>query len=85
MGDTLSVARTYIQRENIECLAVGEPATARAFDLIDRHQLGRRRIAKALFAATLLDAGVDTLLTCNEKDFAIFEELTLVDPRRERL
>jgi len=83
MSDALSVARIYLGRDNVECLAVGEPAMTKAFDLIERHQLGRRRIADALFAATLLDAGVETLVTCNEKDFAVFDDLTLIDPRRE--
>ncbi len=83
MSEALSVARTYLGRDNVECLSVGESAMTKALELIDRHQLGRRRISDTLFAASLIDAGVETLLTCNERDFAVFDDLTLVDPRRE--
>ena len=81
MSEAISIARNYLARENVECLDVGEAEMQRALDLLDRHQLGRRRIADALLAATLIESRVDTLFTCNEKDFAVFDGLKLVDPR----
>ena len=31
-------------------------------------------------SSVVLDHGVDELVTCNESDFAVFEDLTVVDP-----
>jgi predicted nucleic acid-binding protein len=81
MIEALSIGRLYLGRKNIECLMTGEAETRRAFDLIQRHRLGRRRLADSLFASTLIEAGVTALLTCNETDYRIFEELTVIDPR----
>jgi toxin-antitoxin system PIN domain toxin len=82
MSEALSLARHYLRRDNVECLLVDEPAMIRALDLLERHRLGRKRVADALLAATLLEARVDTLLTCNTKDFTVFDELKLIDPRQ---
>lgn len=84
MKDALAVARGYLDSANIECLSVDEGALVRAFELLERYQLGRKRIADTLFAASLLNHGVRELITCNLDDFKIFEELTLIDPRAER-
>jgi predicted nucleic acid-binding protein len=84
MPDALAVARGYLDRTNVECLNVDERAIVSAFDLLERHQLGRKRIADTLFAASLLNQGVRELVTCNVADFQIFEELTLIDPRSAR-
>ncbi len=84
MPDALAVARGYLDSTNVECLSVDERAIVSAFDLLERHQLGRKRIADSLFAASLLNQGVHELITCNVADFRIFEELTLIDPRAAR-
>ena len=47
---------------------------------MERYGLGRKRIADTLLVATLVDHGVNELVTCNESDFAVFEELTVVNP-----
>jgi len=82
--DALAVARGYLDRTNIECLSVDERTVISAFNLLERHHLGRKRIADTLFAASLLDQGVRELITCNLDDFQIFEKLALIDPRVER-
>jgi predicted nucleic acid-binding protein len=84
MPDALAIARGYLDSTNVECLSVDERAIVSAFDLLERHQLGRKRIADTLFAASLLNQGVRELITCNVADFQIFEELTLIDPRAKR-
>jgi predicted nucleic acid-binding protein len=83
MADALAIARGYLNRTNVECLSIDANTIARAFNLLERHQLGRKRIADTLFTASLLDHGVRELITCNLDDFRIFEELTLIDPRIE--
>lgn len=81
MKDALAVARGYLDSANIECLSVDESSLIQAFELLERYQLGRKRIADTLFAASLLNQGVRELITCNLDDFRIFKELTLFDPR----
>jgi predicted nucleic acid-binding protein len=55
MPDALAIARGYLDSTNVECLSVDERAIVSAFDLLERHQLGRKRIADTLFAASLLN------------------------------
>lgn len=82
--DALAVARGYLDRANVECLSVDESSLISTFELMERYQLGRKRIADTLFAASLLNGGVRELITCNLDDFRIFEALTLLDPRVQR-
>ncbi|HVG11140.1 MAG TPA: PIN domain-containing protein [Thermoanaerobaculia bacterium] len=81
IADAIAVARVYLDHTNVECLSLDGQAVAGAFSLIERHQLGRKRIADTLFAACLLGHGVHELITCNPNDFRIFGSLTLTDPR----
>jgi len=84
MIDAVAMARIYLEHANVECLSLDAPAVAGAFELIERHRLGRKRIADTLFAACLLGHGVRELITCNPDDFQIFDGLTLIDPRDVR-
>lgn len=81
IAQALAIARGYATASNVECLPVDAASTLLAFDLLDAHALGRKRIADTLFAATLLEHDVTELLTCNVDDFRIFDRLTLIDPR----
>jgi predicted nucleic acid-binding protein len=78
--EAIAVARLYLDAANVECIAVDADATQLAFELMERHRLGRKRLADTLFAATLLNAGVRDILTCNPSDFEVFEGLSLIDP-----
>jgi toxin-antitoxin system PIN domain toxin len=80
MADALAVARIYIGRSNVECIGPDEEVVLEAFDLLERHRLGRRRLADTLFAATLLHHGVRQIITCNRRDFEIFSDLEIIDP-----
>lgn len=80
MSEALALARLYLGRSNVTCLPLDEAALARAFDLLGRHHLDRRRIADTVYAAVLLQHGVKRLVTCNHSDFQLFEELQLIDP-----
>lgn len=80
MSEALEIAKGYLDRDNIDCLPVGEDAFLLATDLLARHRLGRRRVADTLLAATLLSAGVHHLATFNRKDYAIFDNLQIIDP-----
>lgn len=81
MSEALAIARLYLDRSNVEIVSADEPALAETFRLMDRHGLGRKRIADTLLAATLLQHGVTEFITCNPRDFGVFDELRVVDPR----
>ncbi len=81
MSEALATARIYLGRKNIKCVDATEPAMLRAFDLLDRHGLGRKRLADTLFAATLMQHGVREIITCNPKDFQPFDGLDTINPR----
>ena len=83
MAEALEIARSYLNRTNVECLPVDEGSVRLALDLLDAHALGRRRIADTLLASTLLRHGVTAIVTCNPVDFARFDGLAVVDPRRD--
>jgi predicted nucleic acid-binding protein len=82
MPEALALARLYVDRANVQCVATDAEALLEAFALVDRHRLGRKRLADTLLAATLLRHGVRQLVTCNPGDFELFPTLQLVDPRR---
>ena len=81
MGEALAIARLYLGRANVECVPTDADALAHVFTLVDRHGLGRKRLADTLLAATLLRNGVSELITCNRSDFEAFSGLQTVDPR----
>jgi hypothetical protein len=80
ISEAISIARGYLGRTNVECLPVDETALLLALDLLNRHRLGRRRVADTLLAATLLAHGVHRLVTFNVPDFEVFEEVAAVEP-----
>jgi predicted nucleic acid-binding protein len=82
MGEATAITRLYLGRSNIECLAIDEAVLQDALALLERHGLGRKRIADTLLAATLLCHGVEEIVTCNPADFQPFERLKVIDPRR---
>jgi predicted nucleic acid-binding protein len=81
MGEALALARLYLGRANVECVATDAEALAEAFTLVGRHRLGHRRLADTLLAATLFRHQVRQLVTCNRSDFEAFSALKLIDPR----
>jgi predicted nucleic acid-binding protein len=82
MSDALATARLYLGRSNVMCVGADEAAAVAAFNLLEQFQLGRKRIADTLLAATLARHEVRELITCNPSDFEVFDELTIVDPRK---
>ena len=81
MGEAIAVARLYLGRTNVSCVPTDEKSVLHCFELLERYRLGRKRLADTLFAATLMRYEVAQLITCNPRDFTIFEELAIVDPR----
>ncbi len=80
MVEASALAGYYLNRSNVELLVTDEAATLLALDLMEKHNLGRRRLADTLFAATLLTHEVSRLVTLNPRDFRLFTGLELIDP-----
>jgi predicted nucleic acid-binding protein len=80
MAEALELAGDYLSRDNVECLPVDSESLGLALDLLNRHRLGRNRIADTLLAATLLNNGVHRLATFNPRDFAPFAPLHAFEP-----
>jgi len=82
MEEAIAIARLYLNRTNIECVDIGARAIGLTFELMEQYRLGRNRVADSLLVATLLQHGVDELITCNEVHFAVFDEITTIDLTR---
>lgn len=80
MVEASALARYYMNRSNVELLTTDESAMLLALDLMEKHRLGRKRLADTLFAATLLTHDVGRLVTLNGRDFRLFVDLELIDP-----
>lgn len=81
MSEALAIARLYVNRSNVVCLAIDEQVVSDAFRLLERHGFGRKRIADTLLVATWQCNGVRDFLTCDTRHFAAFEDLNVIDPR----
>lgn len=81
MASALALATGYLGRPNVDCLSLDGRSLQLALHLLERHRLGRKRIADTLLAATLLRHGVNSIMTCNPSDFAVFNDLEVIDPR----
>lgn len=81
MKQAVATARLYLKHRNIICLGTEETALLRAFNLMDQHRLGRKRVSDTILAATLMTHGVQEIITCDPDDFRIFEPLGVIDPR----
>lgn len=80
-SEALPLAKGYLGRTNVDCLAIDAPAIHLALKLLDTRRLGRKQIADTLLAATLLRHGMHAMMTCNPGDFATFDQLAVIDPR----
>jgi predicted nucleic acid-binding protein len=81
MAQAVAIARLYLAKSNVECLAVDAGTLSDALALVERRGLGRGRLADALLASALLRAGVKQVITCNASDFDGIPGLLVVDPR----
>jgi predicted nucleic acid-binding protein len=80
MSEAIAIAKGYLARTNVECLTIDDTSCRVAFEFLERHRLGRKRMADCLLAATLLDRGVHRLATFNTRDFSLFAPLMAFEP-----
>ena len=50
------------------------------FAWMEQYRLGRKRILDTMLAATYFSAGVNTVITTNADDYAVFKELEVLVP-----
>jgi hypothetical protein len=81
MQDALRLSLELWTGKEVEHLLPTAQGHDRLCELMDRLQLGRRRILDTALAVTLEAAGVRRLATFNGRDFEIFTFLEVVDPR----
>lgn len=80
MSEALRVCRSLASSREVQWILPSPEVLPRTLDLLERLQLGRKRILDTSLAATLECAGVQRLMTLNRRDYAIFPFLELVGP-----
>ena len=78
--ESIGIAAQYWNASDWQRLLPKSTTGARVFELLKKHKLGRNRLLDTYLAAMLLENGITALITCNTDDFAIFEEIRLIDP-----
>ena len=80
MQDALRLSLELWTADEVERLLPTARAHDRLCELMERLQLGRRRILDTALAVTLEAARVTRLATLNGRDFAVFPFLQVIDP-----
>jgi predicted nucleic acid-binding protein len=83
MKAAIAFAESILATRDVVRLAQQASAAPRMLELLSQHRLGRKRILDTALAATLEAGGVRRLATFNGADFAVFDFLEIVDPRRD--
>lgn len=83
MKAALGLARDLWLSPEVKPLGAPELVLDRTLELMELHQLGRKRILDTSLAAIMEACGVETLVTFNLKDFQIFPFLEAVSPLDE--
>lgn len=80
MDTARDLAQKWWTAQEVTHIVPGNAAMAQFFDWHRVHGLGRKRLLDTLLAATYRSAGISSLLTTNEKDFAILGGFQCVIP-----
>lgn len=83
MPEALRVCRSLASSQEVQWILPSPEVLPRTLDLLERLQLGRKRILDTALAATLECAGIQRLMTLNRRDYEIFPFLELVGPEIE--
>ena len=74
------ILKAYMKARNIPKIYPRKSNLRNVLDLISRYKITKQEIFDAVFVATLLDNGVDGIITKNTKHFDRFEFLTVLNP-----
>ncbi|MCX6904891.1 MAG: hypothetical protein NTW03_15705 [Verrucomicrobia bacterium] len=78
MDEAVAKARFWWNSVEVRHVFPTDDSTRLAFDWLQRHQLGRKRILDTQLAATLWSAGIQRVVTSNPADFTRLGFETLV-------
>jgi predicted nucleic acid-binding protein len=82
MSEAIHRAKYLWESDDVVRVVPGPDVVPRAYDLLEKHGLGRKRILDTVLAATMEAAGIRRLATFNRKDFEVFPFLEIVSPRK---
>jgi predicted nucleic acid-binding protein len=80
MPEALRICRSLVSSREVQWILPSSEALPRTLDLLEKFNLGRKRILDTALAATLECAGVERLMTLNRRDYEVFPFLELVGP-----
>ncbi len=80
VDDAREFALGWWTANEVDQVFTKETATLQFFEWHRDHRLGRKRLFDTMLAATYHAAGVDSILTTNPKDFAVFGCFTCSTP-----
>ena len=80
MAAALDRADAWWTSAEIKRVLPNATALTQFFAWMRQHSLGRKRILDTLLAATYKTAGIQSVLTTNARDFAIFNQFQIVQP-----
>ncbi len=80
MSQAIQRTRELWSSPECECLLPGAEAVSRTLTLIEKYNLGRKRILDTALAATLESVKVSRLITLNGRDFEIFPFIEVINP-----
>lgn len=84
MKAAIAFAEAVLRTRDISYVVPSAAVIGRTMHLMTSLGLGRKRILDTALAASLEAAKVSRLATFNGKDFAAFDFIDVVDPRRKR-
>lgn len=78
--DAIFLSKEYLESGAFVLIYPQETTVKRAFELAESHGIKKVDIFDTFLAVTMLDNGITTIYTDNEKHFKIFKEIKVVNP-----
>ncbi len=80
MRQALNRSQQWWNSIEVEQVYINDHTVSWFLTWMERYGLGRKRILDTMLAATYFAGGVRSIITSNEADFSVFEELEVVVP-----
>ncbi len=80
MNEAIHIAQQWWTANEVDRVFPNNAATQQFLIWLRQFSLGRKRLLDTLLAATYLQAGIQSILTTNPADFAIFDFFTCITP-----
>lgn len=80
MASARDLAEQWWTAHDVDPVFPSEAAVRQFLGWLRQHQLGRKRLLDTMLAATYRQAGIESLLTTNPSDFAVFGDFSCITP-----